>query len=58
MGFVAYEKFKAPTPLFPFEFFANRTVMATALIGLFDFISFYLQVRLPLDCPLYLTDLS
>ncbi|KAH7108097.1 drug:h+ antiporter [Auriculariales sp. MPI-PUGE-AT-0066] len=44
IGFVFYEAKLAPKPLFPLNFFSNRTVMAAALIGFFDFISFYLQV--------------
>ncbi|BGP11691.1 hypothetical protein JCM10049v2_007611 [Rhodotorula toruloides] len=41
--FVAYERFGAKKPLFPFRFFRSPTVLACALIGFFDFVSFYLQ---------------
>ncbi|BGP27916.1 hypothetical protein JCM10295v2_006903 [Rhodotorula toruloides] len=43
IGFVAYERFVATKPLFPFRFFRSATVVACALIGFFDFVSFYLQ---------------
>lgn len=40
---VLYEAKYSPKPVFPLRFFKNATVLACALIGLFDFISFYLQ---------------
>ncbi|GAA6017459.1 hypothetical protein JCM10207_008233 [Rhodosporidiobolus poonsookiae] len=43
IGFVLYERFLAVKPLFPFRFFKSWTVLAAALIGFFDFVSFYLQ---------------
>ncbi|KAI5477370.1 MFS transporter, drug:H+ antiporter [Pseudohyphozyma bogoriensis] len=41
--FVFYEAKLAPTPLFPLRFFKNYSIVACALIGFFDFVSFYLQ---------------
>lgn len=38
--FVGYERLFAVKPLFPFRFFKSRTVLACALIGFFDFVSF------------------
>jgi len=43
--FVVYESRLAVKPLFPARFFRNPTIMIAALIGFFDFVSFYLQVR-------------
>lgn len=43
IGFVVYEGWYAPRPVFPIRFFKNKTIMACALIGFFDFVSFYLQ---------------
>ncbi|GAA5884753.1 hypothetical protein JCM3774_005805 [Rhodotorula dairenensis] len=43
IGFLAYERFLAKKPLFPFRFFKSYTVVACAVIPLLDFISFYLQ---------------
>jgi hypothetical protein len=43
IGFVYYEGWWAPKPVFPLRFFRNRTVMACGFIGFFDFVSFYLQ---------------
>ncbi|KAI5476706.1 MFS transporter, drug:H+ antiporter [Pseudohyphozyma bogoriensis] len=41
--FIYYEAKLAPTPLFPLRFFKNYSIVAAALIGFFDFVSFYLQ---------------
>lgn len=38
-----YEGKFAHYPFIPARFLKNRTVLAAALIGFFDFISFYLQ---------------
>ncbi|GAA5868058.1 hypothetical protein JCM8547_000791 [Rhodosporidiobolus lusitaniae] len=43
IAFVAYERFLAVKPLFPARFFKSSTVVCCALIGFFDFVSFYLQ---------------
>ncbi|GAA5993628.1 hypothetical protein JCM11641_001034 [Rhodosporidiobolus odoratus] len=43
IAFVLYERFLAVKPLFPFRFFKSYTVVVCALIGFFDFVSFYLQ---------------
>ncbi|GAA6059139.1 hypothetical protein JCM10212_003886 [Sporobolomyces blumeae] len=43
LSFVAYERFAAAKPLFPFKFLKSWTILSCALIGFFDFISFYLQ---------------
>ncbi|GAA5982518.1 hypothetical protein JCM10908_006680 [Rhodotorula pacifica] len=43
IAFLAYERFLAKKPLFPFRFFKSYTVVACAVIPLLDFISFYLQ---------------
>ncbi|KZV82502.1 drug:h+ antiporter [Exidia glandulosa HHB12029] len=43
IGFGVFEAKVAPKPVFPLRFFRNVTVLACALIGFFDFISFYLQ---------------
>ena len=43
IAFVVYEARYAPKPLFPVRLLSNKTVVACAAIGLFDFISFYLQ---------------
>ncbi|GJN94076.1 hypothetical protein Rhopal_007140-T1 [Rhodotorula paludigena] len=43
IAFCLYERLLAIKPLFPFRFFKNYTIMAAALIGFFDFVSFYLQ---------------
>ncbi|BGP20482.1 hypothetical protein JCM10213v2_008643 [Rhodosporidiobolus nylandii] len=43
IAFVVFERFFAVKPLFPFRFFKSYTVVACALIGFFDFVSFYLQ---------------
>ncbi|GAA6052826.1 hypothetical protein JCM3770_006271 [Rhodotorula araucariae] len=43
IAFVLFEALWAVKPLFPFRFFKNRTIMAAAFIGFFDFVSFYLQ---------------
>lgn len=40
IGFLAYERFLAKKPLFPFRFFKSYTVVACAVIPLLDFISF------------------
>ena len=43
ISFVFWEAKFAPTPLFPLRFFKSKTIVACALIGFFDFVSFYLQ---------------
>jgi len=43
IGMVIYEAKFAKFPFIPSRFLKNRTVLAAALIGFFDFISFYLQ---------------
>ncbi|GAA5964033.1 hypothetical protein JCM3765_007847 [Sporobolomyces pararoseus] len=43
LSFVAYERFAASKPLFPFRFFKSWTILACGFIGFFDFVSFYLQ---------------
>ncbi|GAA5886423.1 hypothetical protein JCM5296_001901 [Sporobolomyces johnsonii] len=43
IAFVAFERFFAVKPLFPFRFFRSPTVLACGFIGFFDFVSFYLQ---------------
>ncbi|GAA5937910.1 uncharacterized protein JCM15063_005410 [Sporobolomyces koalae] len=43
LSFIAYERFAAKKPLFPFQFFKSWTILACGLIGFFDFVSFYLQ---------------
>ncbi|GAA5883462.1 hypothetical protein JCM16303_003809 [Sporobolomyces ruberrimus] len=43
LSFIAYERFVAPKPLFPFKFFRSWTILACGFIGFFDFVSFYLQ---------------
>ncbi|GAA6042902.1 hypothetical protein JCM8097_002761 [Rhodosporidiobolus ruineniae] len=40
---VGWEMFMAKKPLFPGRFFKSWTVLGAALIGFFDFVSFYLQ---------------
>lgn len=43
IGMAIYEARFAKFPFIPSRFLKNRTVLAAALIGFFDFISFYLQ---------------
>ena len=43
IGLAVYEGMFAHFPFIPSRFLKNRTVLAAALIGFFDFISFYLQ---------------
>ncbi|GAA5823732.1 hypothetical protein JCM5353_008574 [Sporobolomyces roseus] len=43
LSFIAYERFAATKPLFPFHFFKSWTILACGMIGFFDFVSFYLQ---------------
>lgn len=43
IGFAFYEAKFASLPFIPARFLRNRTVMAAALIGFFDFVSFYVQ---------------
>ncbi|GAA5908451.1 uncharacterized protein JCM6883_005550 [Sporobolomyces salmoneus] len=43
LSFIAYERFAASKPLFPFRFFKSWTILACGFIGFFDFVSFYLQ---------------
>ncbi|GAA6013856.1 hypothetical protein JCM11491_000447 [Sporobolomyces phaffii] len=43
ISFIAYERFAASKPLFPFRFFKSWTILACGFIGFFDFVSFYLQ---------------
>lgn len=45
VAFVCYEAKIARLPIIPFRFFKNRTVVCACVIGFFDFVSFYLQVR-------------
>lgn len=40
LSFVAYERFAASKPLFPFRFFKSWTILACGFIGFFDFVSF------------------
>ncbi|KAF5383397.1 hypothetical protein D9757_006152 [Collybiopsis confluens] len=43
IAFIPHEARFAKVPVFPLAFFKNRTIMFSALIGFFDFVSFYLQ---------------
>lgn len=43
IGFVFYEAKFARYPFIPARFVTNRTVLCAAMIGFFDFVSFYLQ---------------
>lgn len=45
LGFLAYERFLAKKPLFPFRFFKSYTVVACAVIPLLDFISFCASLK-------------
>lgn len=43
IAFVVYEGWFTSKPLFPARILRNKTVLACAFIGFFDFVSFYLQ---------------
>lgn len=43
IAFIPYEARIAKIPVFPLAFFKNPTILFPALIGFFDFVSFYLQ---------------
>ncbi|KAE9398857.1 drug:h+ antiporter [Gymnopus androsaceus JB14] len=43
IAFIPYEARFAKVPVFPLAFFKNPTILFSAFIGFFDFVSFYLQ---------------